>query len=297
MSPLDASNTVFATRLLLNRLGAERLTRVMDVGANPLTPPPYADLLANKGCEVWGFEPQEQAYQELQETKGELERYFPYAVGDGSEITLNIYQNSGLTSSFKPYEGAFTFLGRSRRNIRLKQEVTFPTTRLDDMDEIEDFDCLKIDIQGGEVAVFNGAVEKLKAATVVIPELRFYPIYEGEPMLGGVDESLRSMGFQLHKMMFEKVKVVPSSQIDRLRRTAVRNQLLDGDGVYIRDLGQVDRDYSDEQLKHLALLAHSVFESYDIVLFCLDKLVAREAIPDDLPAAYVDALPKNLRRD
>ncbi|MDJ0826713.1 MAG: FkbM family methyltransferase [Rhodobacter sp.] len=281
--------------LLINRLGARRLTRIVDVGANPLTPPPYHDLLQKRGCEVWGFEPQTEAFEELQTTKSDLERYFPYAVGDGSKERLNIYRSSGLTSVFDPYEGAFTYLHRSRRNMDRIDEVALETRRLNDDDEIDDFDVLKIDIQGGEVKVFRGGDEKLRRTMVVIPEVRFYQLYQDEPMIGGIDTELRRQGFQLHKLMFQKAMVVPNSQIDRLKRERHRNQVIDADAVYIRDPGGW-RDWSNEQLKHLAISAAAIFESHDLALFCLDKLVSRKSIPADMPEAYVNCLPEDLTK-
>ena len=65
--------------------------------------------------------------------------------------------------------------------------------------------------------------------------------------------------------------------------------------LYIRDLGQCD-GLSNEQLKHLAITASSVFGSLDVALFCLDRLVERHAISFDIPKAFVDAMPKETRR-
>lgn len=287
-----------ATRLatlLRDELSPTRRTRVVDVGANPLTPPPYQPLLDADGCDVLGFEPHPEAFAELQDNASDRETYYPFAVGDGSDQTLNIYAESGLTSVYPPYEGAFTFLGRSRRNMALRETVPLQTKRLDDIEDFPEFDLLKIDIQGGEVAVFQGGEARLASATVVITEVRFYPIYEDEPMLGGLDIELRRQGFELHKFLFEKEKVIPNSQIDRLKRVHHRNQLIDGDAVYIRDLGKLET-YSDEDLKHLAITAALVFESHDLALFCLDRLIERDAAPSSLPARYVDLLPKELTK-
>lgn len=261
-----------------------------------MSPPPYAELLKMRGCEVWGFEPQKEAYEELIASKSDLERYFPYAVGDGSTEKLQIYYDSGLTSVFKPYEGAFEYLSRSRGNMKLEEEVELETVRLNDLHEVDTFDLLKIDVQGAEVKIFKGGDKKLSEALVVIPEVRFYQLYEGEPMFGGVDVELRRQGFQLHKLLFQKGKVIHNSQIDRLKRTEHRNQIIDGDAVYIRDPAGAD-NWSDEKLKHLAIAATGVFESYDLALYCLDKLVARSAIHADVPSGFVDRLPKHLTKD
>lgn len=284
-----------ATKVLLDALKTERPTRVVDVGANPLTPPPYQALTEASACEVIGFEPHPEAFAALEAEKRPHETFYNAAVGDGKEATLNIYNESGLTSVYPAYEGAFTYLGRSRRNMALREQLALTTKKLDDIEGFPEFDLLKIDIQGGEVAVFQGAEKGLSSAVAVITEVRFYPIYENEPMLGGVDIELRRHGFELHKFMFQKAKVIPSSQIDRLKRVHHRNQILDGDAVYLKDLGKLET-YRNDDLKHLAILASSVFDSHDLVLFCLDRLVERRAIEADVPGAYVDALPSELTK-
>ena len=68
---------------LVKILAPQRLTRVVDVGANPLSPPPYAPLLAAELCEVWGFEPQPEAFAQLVAEAGPHEHYLPHAVGSG----------------------------------------------------------------------------------------------------------------------------------------------------------------------------------------------------------------------
>lgn len=285
-----------AVDVLLTALPLSRPTRIVDVGANPLTPPPYQPLLDRGACHVYGFEPQPEALARLQAEATPFETHFPHAVGDGRTAQLNICADSGLSSLYEPDPAGVRFLGRSRRNMKVVERVPLTTVRLDDIAEIEGFDLLKIDIQGGEVAVFRHARRKLARALAVIPEVRFYPLYRGEPMLGGVDEELRLQGFVLHKFLFTKKKVIPNSQIARLRRRANRNQMIDGDAVYLRDLS-LPETLATEDLMHLALLASAVFHSHDLVIYLLDELVRREAVAPDLPAAYVDELPASLRRD
>lgn len=53
----------------------QRITEVIDVGANPIdTAPPYTPMLAAGLCRVTGFEPQADALRTLQERKGQHER-------------------------------------------------------------------------------------------------------------------------------------------------------------------------------------------------------------------------------
>lgn len=129
---------------------------------------------------------------------------------------------------------------------------------------------------------------------MVITEVRFYQLYENEPMFGGVDTELRKQGFQLLKINAIKSRIVPNSQQYSINRPIIRSQWIDGDAIYIRDLGKLD-NYSDDQLRHLSLLACGVFESYDVTLFCLDELVKRGAIDASIPEDFVNTFPAKMR--
>ncbi|MGQ0565773.1 MAG: FkbM family methyltransferase [Gemmobacter sp.] len=282
-----------ALRLLIARLAPARRTRIVDVGANPLDPPPYLALLAEAACEVVGFEPQPEAFAKLQETKGAHETYLPFAVGDGTDRTLRIYQWSGFTSVFLPDKAALRALG-AKAWSKVARSEPLTTVALDTDDRVGPFDLMKIDVQGGELDVFRGAARSLEKATAIVVELRYFPVYQGDPLVAGVDAELRRQGFILHKFLFTKMRSIGNSQGARLRHRHVQDQAIDGDVVYLRRLERLP-DCDDEQLKHLCILAAGVFHSHSLVVHVLDLLVARGAVEGDLPAAYVDALPTELR--
>lgn len=279
--------------LLRAALPLPRLTSIIDVGANPINEAPYSALLRDGGCTVTGFEPQPEAFAELQRIKGPLETYHPHAVGDGSTQTLHIYASSGLTSIFPPHLPGLGALGRPRWS-RVLQRIQMQTLALDAIPDLAPCDLLKIDIQGGEKLVFDNATRVLSSAVAVVVELRYMQLYEGEPMVGGVDESLRQQGFMLHKFMFNKSQPLPHSQAARLNRRRTADQLIDGDAVYLRHPGRIT-GFTDAQVMHLALLAAAVFDSHSTALYALDDLVRRGLVPADLPARYADALPDALQ--
>jgi FkbM family methyltransferase len=282
-----------ALRLLIDRLTPLRRTRIVDVGANPLDAPPYADLLAIGACDVVGFEPQAEAYAKLDAARGPRETYLPFAVGDGSERRLNIYRRPGFTSQYLPDRAAVTALGAPGW-ANVARKVPLQTVAIDQDPRVGAFDLMKIDIQGGEVDVFRGAEAALAAATAVIVELRWFPIYRGEPMAGGVDAELRRQGFTLHRILFTKSRMIANSQAARLRDRRMQDQAIDGDAVYVRRLERLPQ-CRDEALKHLCILASGVFHSHSLVLHTLDILAGRGAVAADLPSAYADALPAALR--
>lgn len=291
--PANTPRISRATALLLADLPLSRPTSICDVGADPVNVPPYKALLAAGGCRVTGFEPNPEAHARLMADKSGNETYHNTAVGDGSELTLHLFNLTSMTSVFPPDPAGLRAIGTPRWG-QVNGTAKLKTVALDKMKGLDPFDCLKIDIQGGEVLVFRNAKRMLGDCVCVIVEARYLQLYQDEPMLGGVDQELRSQGFMLHRFLWNKSKMMPNSQAARLIRWRHNDQLVDGDAVYLRHPGHLDR-WTDEQLMHGAILGSALFDSHSFVLFCLDELVRRGRADRTLPARYVDRLPAALR--
>lgn len=279
--------------VLADCLAADRPPCVVDIGANPLDDPPYKPLLDAGLCTLHGFEPQAAAFARLQEARGPNEVYQNSAVGDGRPHSFNIYRQSGLSSIFSLDRAAMRFLGRNERRAALMDQVQIATTRLDDVDAISRIDLLKIDVQGAETLIFEHGRKKLSEAVAVITELRFFPLYETEPLLDTQISLLSDLGLRFHKFLFVKGQHIQNSQSARLRTRALASQALDGDAVFVRDLRH-PQSVSDAQIRALALLADATFGSYDLTLHCLDLLVDRGRVDPQAPATYADLLPSDL---
>lgn len=274
---------------LVSLLAPERRTRVVEVGANPINDNPYANLLASGHCDVWGFEPEPRAFAKLTQT--DRETYLPYAIGQGGPAVLHITKAASLTSLLRPDVGTAHFFQRFASPGTVIEEQSVETHRLDDLDEVPGFDLMKIDVQGGELQVFEGAAQKLSGALAVISEVAFMPLYEDQPLLDAQMQALRVHGFDLHKFLFIKGFSLRGGRASRLEKRGHRNQLLDGDAVFLRGLRQPET-LSDEDLKHMAILCDSVLESFDVAVRCLDLLLDRDAINEDAVDAYIDILPR-----
>ncbi len=263
--------------LLAEIVRPARLTAVVDVGANPIDGvPPYRSMLDKELCTVVGFEPQRDALATLRESAGRLETYLPDALGDGKAHRLHRCRAPGMSSLLAPDPvnlalfNDFTMLGE------MISEEPVATRRLDEVAEIEAMDFLKIDVQGSETAVFEGGREKLSRCAVVQTEVSFIPLYQGQPLWWQTDRLLRSMGFLPHA--FATIKRWPIAPY--VHEGDPRNplhQLLEADLIYVRDFIRAD-GADDEQLQHLALIAHHCFGSYDLVLRCLTLLAQRGRI-------------------
>jgi FkbM family methyltransferase len=282
--------------LLRDALQPQRPTAVCDIGANPIDgDPPYRSMLEQGLCTVVGFEPQSEALNQLRREQGPLETYLPYVIADGDRHTLHRCRIPGMTGLFAPapeYLGLFN-------DFPLLGDVIgtglVETRTLDSIEEIEQLDFLKIDVQGSELMVFESGRSKLSRAVAIQTEVSFMPLYRDQPLFWEVDRELRAQGFVPHA--FDAIKRWPLSpyQDPRNHRRPL-NQLLEADIVYVRDF--VDpHAMSDEQLKHLALIAHCCYRSYDLVLLCLHRLVATGAAERDLPERYLELVQAGIRQD
>jgi FkbM family methyltransferase len=275
--------------LLTQRLRPRRLTEVVDVGANPIDgDPPYKAMLQAGLCRVTGFEPQAAALAELQRKQGPNERYLPHAIGDGASHVLRICRAPGMTSLYEPDLVNLDLFGVLKPLAQVTAQVALHMRRLDDIAEIGELDFLKIDIQGGELAVFEGGRDRLARAVVIQTEVSFITLYEHQPAFGDIDVELRRQGFVPHCFAAVKNWPIAPCIVNGNPRQPL-NQLLEADIVDVRAFAR-PQTMGDEQLKHLALVAHHCDASIDLALRCVMVLEQRGALAAGAQQRYLDGL-------
>ena len=276
----------------LEFLSPSRLLEVVDIGANPIDgDPPYKPLLDRGLCNVTGFEPQGAALKSLLERKGSHETYLPYAIFDGQEATLRVCNASGMTSLLEPDPGHLALFSVLEPYARVEREVKIQTRRLDDVDEIAHLDFLKMDIQGGEHTVFVHGRQKLAMTVAIQVEVSFITLYKNQPSFGDIDLEMRAQGFIPHA--FPAVKRWPIAPfVLNGNPRAPLNQLLEADVLYVRDYSKPER-MSDDQLKHLALVAHACYGSFDLATYCIHQLVRRGVMDQSATGIYPRFLPRS----
>jgi FkbM family methyltransferase len=262
-----------------------RLTAVVDIGANPIDgEPPYKGLLQKRGCRLTGFEPQAEALAILNAQKSDLETYLPNVIGDGKPAVLHICRSPGMTSLYKP---AIRMLHHFRGFLEwgtVVKVIAVSTTRLDDVIAEDALDFLKIDIQGGELTAIENGTRCLARAVVVQAEVSFVPLYEDQPTFAEIDRSLRKLGLIPHALIAINRRMI-APMFDAQNPYAALNQLLEADVVYVRDFTRPDL-MTDEQLKHLAIIAHHCYKSFDLTVNCLHHLRQRGAITGEIMEQY-----------
>jgi FkbM family methyltransferase len=278
------------TQTLVDILSPQRRTAIVDIGANPIDgDPPYQAMLAAGLCEVTGFEPQAAALERLEQKKGPLERYLPYAIADGTLRTLHVCALEGMTSLLVPDPAHLALFNLFPIWGQVKERIPIATRKLDDIAEIAHLDFLKMDVQGAEREVLAHGRAKLKDTVAVQTEVSFVPLYQGQPSFGDMDLALRELGFLPHCVTGTKIWPLAPMVVGTEPNRGIR-QLLETDMVYVRDFSKPE-NMSAEQWKHLALVAHHCYGSYDLALKAVITLMELGALPADAGRRYLSSLP------
>jgi FkbM family methyltransferase len=158
------------------------VTLVWDVGANDGG---YAGELRRFGYQgrIVSFEPVHDAYRMLKQKAARDSKWtiLPYALGaNRAEATINVAGNRGASSSFLP------MLDRHRTAAPDSTYVGIQAVQVHRLDAIwqqfansKDRMFLKIDVQGFERQVLDGAAEILDICIGLQLELSFVPLYDG----------------------------------------------------------------------------------------------------------------------
>jgi FkbM family methyltransferase len=278
------------TQLLAQILAPTRLTQIVDVGANPIDgDPPYKAMLAAGLCEIIGFEPQGPALARLEQKKGPRERYLPYALADGTQRILHVCELEGMTSLLVPDPAHLALFNLFPTWGTVKEQIPVTTRRLDDIAEVAQMDFLKMDVQGVEREILAHGRSKLRDTVVIQTEVSFVPLYRDQPSFGDMDLALRDLGFLPHSVTGTKIWPLSPMVVAGQPNRGIR-QLLETDMVYVRDFSR-PANMTAEQWKHLALIAHHCYGSYDLALKAIASLVELGAVPADTGRRYLASLP------
>ncbi|MFZ1992053.1 MAG: FkbM family methyltransferase [Alphaproteobacteria bacterium] len=254
--------------------GTEPKIKIVDIGANPIDgEAPYSPLLRAGLAHVVGFEPNPEALAKLQTQKGPNDIYLPHAVGDGARHTLNICAAPGMTSLLMPNPGVLNLFHGFPHWGKVTATREVETVRLDDVPETTELDLLKIDIQGGELMVFQNAERRLADALVIQSEVEFLPLYQGQPLFSDVDQFLRRHGFVLHRFFPEVSRVIQPLVVDN-NIYAGLSQIVWADAIFVKDFTRLDL-LNDRQLLNMAAILHECYRSFDLALHVLMELDRR----------------------
>ena len=129
--------------------------------------------------------------------------YVPLALSDDHEdVVINVAAAAGCSSIFPPVRQLYErYPGCGL--MRPIGTAQCSTTTIDDFIAsrgVEAVHALKLDTQGFELRVLQGAEKALEKCQLILIEVEFNPLYEGQPLFGDVDKFLRDRGFVLWRL-------------------------------------------------------------------------------------------------
>ncbi len=249
--------------------------RVVDVGASPIDgKPPYASLRSVNKMDLVAFEPDARQFEALEKLCLPRTKSIRAAIGDGSLGTLHICKSPGMTSMLEPLKDVLAqFHGFPEWGTVVDRQPML-TRRLDDVEEARGCHYLKLDVQGGELAILKNAKETLKDCLVIHTEVQFVPFYKDQPLFAELDQELRKSGFWLHRFLPIHSRVFKPLIVNN-DIYAGMSQDLWTDAVYVRrftDFHKMDK----ESLERIALIAHDLYGSYDLTSLALSHIDKRD---------------------
>jgi FkbM family methyltransferase len=272
---------------LLEYFSEEFQINILDIGASiGGEPPPYQPLVDAGRAKIIGFEPNVEECERLNREYGEPHRFFPYFVGDGQPGVFH-ETNWMLTGSlFEPNSPLLEKFQNLAELVTPEAMHPVNTTKVDDIIEIGDVDFFKIDIQGGELAVFQNASRALLGTLLIQTEVEFLELYKGQPMFADVDTFLRSMGFQFHTFAGFGSRAFKPMMVNDDINQGLR-QMLWSDAIYVKDwMSLAELDVT--KLQKYAVLAHDLLRSYDLAHFVLEALDRKSG--SSLASKYLNQL-------
>jgi FkbM family methyltransferase len=196
---------------------------VLDVGANVGQ---FGRLLrqARFTGRIHSVEPLQSAYDRLAAAAASDAQWTTQRAAVAAEpgtLTMNVAANS-VSSSVLPMLDRHSAAAPDAQYV---QQESVPATTVDEIVTAHDLDpertLLKVDVQGYERDVFEGAVKTLPSFLGVRTEMSLVPLYEGQALLPEIVDLLGRNGFQLWH-------VEPGFTEPGTRR------LLQADGVFFR---------------------------------------------------------------
>ncbi len=173
---------------------------IIDVGANQGQ---FAKKMRRMGhkCRIASFEPLSSAFQRLADVAARDNDHiaFPFGLGatnetldikiSGNSVSTSLLPLTAMTVDAEPMTAS---IGSEQVEIRRLDDImgdVFTEERLDNV-------LLKLDVQGFEIAVLNGATAAIRHVTHILTECSFVPVYEGEPLIEDQITWMRERGFR-----------------------------------------------------------------------------------------------------
>ncbi len=234
----------FLNELKRNGLLDEMHITIGNIGSRPSEQDDYHGAqnwhLFSPNLTILGFDADSSACEEANEAFTQKqcnwnEFHIPIALGEKNGSQMLYVTKSPLCSSLlEPNSVLLNRFLNLADLVKLESEEEIEVITLDtfcELENIQEIDFLKIDVQGAGLDVLKGGENLLhKSVFAIQVEVEFSPLYKNEALFSEVDQYLRSKGFVLFDMF------IPQRGVRAPITSQVRpGQVLWTDVIYLRD--------------------------------------------------------------
>lgn len=246
---------------------------LVDVGASGGLEPNWKP--AEKHLQIIGFEPDKQEFFNLKKKITENARYLNTGLyKEKTLLDFYLTKKQQTSSIFKPNREFLDKFPESER-FDIIESIKVETDTLDNQFKIHNItgvDFIKIDTQGSELFILEGAVETIKNYPFGLEvEVEFVEIYQNQPLFSNVDSFIRKQGFQLFDIQGVYWKRTIGKSIGKKR-----GQLVFGNALYLRKSENfnevIERIQDSIAKKSKALKAISICHLYGYFDYAMEIL-------------------------
>ena len=205
--------------------------KLVDVGASGGLQSPWKD--AREFLAVVGFEPDEQEFKNLTENRVSKVTYLNVALyKERISIDFHSAADHEKSSIFLPNR---IFLDKfpNPKRFDIVRTVRLEVDTLDsqlDKHGIGDIDFIKLDTQGSELFILQGANRTMDHTFGLEVEVEFAQMYKGQPLFADLDKFVRSKGFHLFDL-----RPFYWKRTNGMSYGEIKGQLIFANALYLKD--------------------------------------------------------------
>jgi FkbM family methyltransferase len=218
------------------------------------------------------------------------------------KLNFNIFKYQQLSSIFAPNSKLLARFSKGQA-WEIAKTVTQNADTLDNQvkqNGLKDLDFVKLDVQGAELAVLEGAKASLESNIFgLLVEVEFMPLYSGQPLFSDIDIFLRGHRFQLREII--RSKYWKTSWKNIFFRS--RGQIVYADVLYFREIDDFfakldnleNKDFKKAKVLKAAELAQ-LYGHNDLAIELLARAVKEEVFSSEESEAITKVLESSRRR-
>ncbi len=227
--------------------------RLVDIGAS-------GGLKNNwKGGErylqVIAFEPDERAFINLVKGQTSKIKYLNTALyKEKAPLDFHMARKQGVSSLLLPNRSLLDKFPEVER-FDILETMKIKADTLDNQfqqHQIEDVDFIKLDTQGSELLILEGATRTLNDVFGLEIEVEFVELYQNQPLFSDIDRFVREFGFQLFDLKPYYWKRNAGKKYGKLQ-----GQIIFADALYMREANSFENTldmFEDDVLKKSKVL-------------------------------------------